>query len=83
LLSLELHISDCTIVKREMELFGPKNPLVGAEQGTPLNNFLARKNGQKAIVFLDEFDRSSPEIWDALLIPFDRGNGKCPACILH
>jgi ATP-dependent Clp protease ATP-binding subunit ClpA len=73
LLNLELHVSDCTIVNRENELFGPRNPYVGAEEGSPLNNFLAKKNGQRCIVFLDEFEKTTSDIWNALLIPFDKG----------
>lgn len=73
LLSLELHVSDCTIVSREIELFGPRKPYVGAEEGSPLNNFLAANNGQKCIVFLDEFEKTTSDIWNALLIPFDKG----------
>lgn len=73
LLSLELHVSDCTIVARENELFGPRKPYIGAEEGTPLNNFLASKSGQKCLVFLDEFEKTTADIWNALLIPFDKG----------
>lgn len=73
LLSLELQVSDCTIVSRETELFGPRKPYVGAEEGSPLNNFLAANNGRKCIVFLDEFEKTTPDIWNALLIPFDKG----------
>lgn len=77
LLSLELHVSDCTIVSRENELFGPRKPYVGAAEGSPLNNFLARKDGQKCISFLDEFEKASPDIWNSLLIPFDKGTETC------
>lgn len=73
LLSLELQVSDCTIVSREVELFGPRKPYVGAEEGAPLNNFLAANNGRRCIVFLDEFEKTTADIWNALLIPFDRG----------
>ncbi len=73
LLSLELQVSDCTIVSREAELFGPRKPYVGAEEGAPLNNFLAANNGRKCIVFLDEFEKTTADIWNALLIPFDKG----------
>ena len=73
LLSLELQVSDCTIVSRETELFGPRKPYVGAEEGSPLNNFLAANNGRKCIVFLDEFEKTTADIWNALLIPFDKG----------
>lgn len=73
LLSLELHVSDCAIVSREIELFGPRKPYVGAEEGAPLNNFLAANNGRRCIVFLDEIEKTTADIWNALLIPFDKG----------
>jgi hypothetical protein len=74
LLSLDLQVSDCTIVAREVELFGPRKPYVGAEDGSPLNNFLAAHHDQRCIVFLDEFEKTTADIWNALLIPFDKGN---------
>jgi hypothetical protein len=73
LLSLDLHVSDCTIVTKEMELFGPRKPYTGAREGSPLNNFLAANNGRRSIVFLDEFEKTTADIWNALLIPFDKG----------
>lgn len=74
LLSLELEIVDCTIVTREIELFGPRKPYHGASQGSPLNNFLARHSGERSIVFFDEFEKTTPDIHQALLLPFDSGN---------
>ena len=73
LMSLDLEIVDCTIYNREIELFGPRNPYVGAEQGSPLNNFLAKNVGKRCIVFLDEFEKTTTDIHQALLIPFDNG----------
>ncbi|RFU25801.1 hypothetical protein B7463_g10533, partial [Scytalidium lignicola] len=73
LLSLELEVVDCTIFNREMELFGPREPYVGSENGSPLNNFLARKAGERCIVFLDEFEKTNREIHQSLLLPFDKG----------
>lgn len=73
LLSLEIEVVDCTTFNREDELFGPRAPYRGSEKGSPLNNFLTRKNGQQCIVFLDEFERTSPDIHNALLLPFDKG----------
>jgi dynein-related subfamily AAA family protein len=73
LLSLELEVVDCTIFNREMELFGPRNPYVGAEKGSPLNNFLASHDGKRCIVFLDEFEKTTSDIHKALLLPFDNG----------
>ncbi|KAK4889331.1 hypothetical protein LTR27_011868 [Elasticomyces elasticus] len=73
-LSLELNVVDCTIVNREMELFGPRPPYVGADKGSPLNNFLAKHHQQRCIVFLEEFEKTSHDIHKALLLPF--GNGE-------
>jgi hypothetical protein len=73
LLSLDLEIVDCAIVNRELELFGPRHPYVGADRGTPLNNFLAAHAEQRCIVFLDEFEKTTSDIHQALLLPFDNG----------
>jgi ATP-dependent Clp protease ATP-binding subunit ClpA len=73
LLSLELEVVDCTAVSREIELFGPREPYSGAEKGSPLNNFLAKHSGQRCIVFLDEFEKTTTDIHKTLLLPFDNG----------
>jgi len=73
LMSLDLEIVDCTIYNREIELFGPRNPYVGAEHGSPLNNFLTKNAGKRCIVFLDEFEKTTTDIHQALLVPFDNG----------
>ncbi|OCK84463.1 P-loop containing nucleoside triphosphate hydrolase protein [Lepidopterella palustris CBS 459.81] len=75
LLSLELQVVDCTIFNRETELFGPRAPFTGSERGSPLNNFLARKAGEQCVVFLDEFEKTTADIHNALLIAFDKGEG--------
>lgn len=74
LLSLELEIVDCTIFTKEIELFGPRKPYHGASEGSPVNNFLARHSGERSIVFFDEFEKTTPDIHQALLLPFDSGN---------
>ncbi|RDL35746.1 Uncharacterized protein BP5553_06358 [Venustampulla echinocandica] len=74
LLSLELEVVDCTIFSREQELFGPRAPWAEWEKGSPLNNFLARKAGERCIVFLDEFEKTSRDIHQTLLLPFDSGD---------
>ena len=73
LLSLELECIDCTELKYETDLFGPKRPYMGYELGSPLNNFLTRLNGRRCIVFLDEFEKTSRDVQNSLLIPFDEG----------
>jgi hypothetical protein len=77
LLYLDLQVVDCTIYRREPELFGPRTPYHGSDQGSPLNNFLEAHSGRRSIVFFDEFDKTTPDIQEALLIPF--GNGKACA----
>lgn len=72
-MSLELHVVDCTIFKQENELFGPRPPFEGHEDGSPLNNFLARKAGSRCIVFMDEFEKTSKDIHNTLLLPFQDG----------
>jgi ATP-dependent Clp protease ATP-binding subunit ClpA len=73
LMSLELEVVDCTIHNHEMELFGPRKPFVGWEPGSPLNNFLAKHDGKRCVVFLDEFEKTTKDIHQALLLPFDNG----------
>ncbi|KAI1419082.1 ATPase, aaa-2 [Xylaria sp. FL1777] len=73
LLHLDLEVVDCTIVKREIELFGPREPYVAAERGSSINNFLSNHSGQRCIVFLDEFEKTTSDIHQALLLPFDNG----------
>lgn len=73
LMTLDLEIVDCTIYNREDELFGPRKPYHEYDAGSPLNNFLARNAGERCIVFLDEFEKTSKKIHQALLVPFDNG----------
>lgn len=73
LLSLDFESVDMTEMKHENDLFGPKPPYVGAAEGSPLNNFLVRMSGKRSIVFLDEFEKTTTEVQNSLLIPFDGG----------
>ncbi|KAI1454235.1 P-loop containing nucleoside triphosphate hydrolase protein [Annulohypoxylon moriforme] len=86
LISLDLHVVDCTIFKQDNELFGPRPPYSGYEVGSTLNNFLVRNAGERSIVFMDEFEKTSTDIHNTLLLPFqdgryeDRRNGKIIDC---
>ncbi|KAL7946006.1 P-loop containing nucleoside triphosphate hydrolase protein [Trichoderma barbatum] len=73
LLSLDLEVVDCTTFTHEMELFGPRRPYHGYEKGSAVNNFLAEHSGKQCIVFLDEFEKTTKEIHQTLLLPFDNG----------
>ncbi|RYP77670.1 hypothetical protein DL771_001038 [Monosporascus sp. 5C6A] len=73
LMSLELNVVDCTIFKQDNELFGPRAPYSEYEDGSPLNNFLVRKAGSRCIVFMDEFEKTSKDLHNTLLLPFQDG----------
>ncbi len=73
LMSLETLIVDCTEMRHETDMFGPKAPYVGSAEGSPLNNYLAQQSGQRSIVFLDEFEKTTDAVRRALLLAFDSG----------
>ncbi|KAH0526519.1 hypothetical protein TsFJ059_009823 [Trichoderma semiorbis] len=73
LLSLDLEVVDCTTFTHEMELFGPRRPYHGYQTGSSVNNFLVEHSGRRCIVFLDEFEKTTIEIHQSLLLPFDNG----------
>ncbi|KAL9626191.1 MAG: hypothetical protein Q9204_007507, partial [Flavoplaca sp. TL-2023a] len=73
LLSLPLLKIDCTQTRFTTDLFGPQAPFAGHEAGSPLNNFLADYSGQKAVVFLDEFEKTTADVYRSLLLLFDEG----------
>ena len=73
LLSLDLLSVDCTEMQEETDMFGPKPPYQGWEKGSRLNNYLAHKAGQRSIVFLDELEKTTEEVRNAMLLPFESG----------
>jgi len=73
LLSLDIYIVDCTEMRYETDIFGPKAPYMGHEKGSMLNNFLAEHSGQRAVVFLDEFEKTTAGVHKAMLLPFESG----------
>lgn len=72
LMGLEMEVVDCTNKDHDRDMFGARNPWQGWEMGSPLNNFLARKDATKSMVFLDEFEKTTTEIHQTLL-PFQSG----------
>lgn len=72
-LSLEMITVDCTEMNHETDIFGPKAPYCGYEEGSPLNNHLAKWSGQNNVVFLDEFDKTSNDVRKAMLLLFQSG----------
>ncbi|KAL6716589.1 hypothetical protein ACLMJK_006156 [Lecanora helva] len=73
LLSLEMHTVDCTEMRYETDIFGPKKPYHGYEMGAPLNNFLSDHAGEACVVFLDEVEKPDKEVRNAMLKAFEDG----------
>ena len=73
LLSLPLLKVDCTQIRVTTDLFGPQAPYAGHKTGSPLNNFLADHSGQKDVIFLDEFEKTTEDVHKSLLLLFDEG----------
>jgi len=76
LLSLDILSVDCTEMKYETDIFGPKAPYHGCQAGTPLNNHLAKWTGQRAVVFLDEYDKTTDDVRKSMLLLFEIGDYK-------
>lgn len=74
LLSLELIIIDCTMMRHDTDMFGPWSPYVGSQVGTQLNNHLAEWDGKRTVVFLDEFDKTTEDVRQAMLLLFESGS---------
>ena len=89
LLSLKIHQVDCTEMQYETDILGPKAPYYGSEEGSPLNNHLAEHDGQKTVIFMDEFDKTTKAVHQAMLLLFesgfynDRRDGKKLDCTNH
>lgn len=73
LMELEMEVVDCTNKDDQTDMFGARAPFLMSMLGSPLNNFLARKSAERSIVFLDEFEKTSKDIHQALLLPFHSG----------
>lgn len=73
LLSLDIHIVDCTEMMYETDIFGPKAPYRDHGKGSKLNNFLAEHSGKRAVVFLEEFEKTTAAVHMSLLLPFESG----------
>ncbi|KAH7060843.1 P-loop containing nucleoside triphosphate hydrolase protein [Macrophomina phaseolina] len=71
LLSLEITIVDCTHMKHDTDLFGSLNGYKRSDEGSQLNNFLKKHDGKRAIVFLEEFDKTTRDVHHSLLLICD------------
>ena len=73
LLSLDLIVIDCTMLRHDTDTFGPWAPYRGSENGSRLNNHLAENDGMRTVVFLDEFDKTTEDVRKAMLLLFESG----------
>ncbi|KAF7527835.1 hypothetical protein G7054_g10350 [Neopestalotiopsis clavispora] len=73
LLGVRMEPVNCTVMNQETDLFGPRAPMQGAQKGTPVNNFLVDNSGKRSVIFMDEFEKTSEQIHNSLLIPFQEG----------
>ncbi|OTB00528.1 hypothetical protein M426DRAFT_234746 [Hypoxylon sp. CI-4A] len=55
------------------EAFGTKVLDESTDAGSPLNDFLSRNTGHRSLVFIEEFEKASEQLYKELVIPFDRG----------
>ncbi|SMY21909.1 unnamed protein product [Zymoseptoria tritici ST99CH_1A5] len=67
LLSSDFIDIDCAQTSTLWTLLGPTGGYQDHQLGSPLNNFLARCGGKRAVVFLDEYDKTEKDVRDALL----------------
>lgn len=73
LLSLDIFTVDCTSKQNETDMFVPQAPYMGYKEGSSLNNHLVKMAGQKTVIFLDEFDKTTDEVHKAMLLLFESG----------
>lgn len=71
-LGLPIHSENMAQYDREKELLGVYHGYEGNQSGSTLLNFLARNNGKRCIVFLDEIEKTSKQVLNTLLVPFER-----------
>ena len=89
LLSLPFLAVNCSVLHHSTDLLGTHAGYEGWAQGSPLGAHLAQHVGQKNVVFLDEFDKTTEDVCQSLLLLFegkysDRRNNKpldCSKCI--
>lgn len=77
LLSVKHIVIDCAQLRDRMDLLGASHGYFRNDEGSELNNFIAENNGKRAVVFLDEFDKTEQVVRDSLLEATDKGIPPC------
>jgi hypothetical protein len=73
LLNIPMTVIDCAQMRTEIDLFGVSAGYKNGEKGSQLNNHLAQHDGQRTVVFMDEFDKTDGTVHNALLLLLDSG----------
>lgn len=85
LLSLPILTVDCSVLHHSTDLLGMHAGYEGWQQGSPLSAHLAQHAGARNVIFLDEFDKTTEDVRQSLLLLFegkytDRRNNKSLDC---
>ena len=73
LLQVPMTVVDCAQMRSDTGLFGSRSGYHGNERGSQLNNHLTDYDGERSVVFLDEFDKTDQEVRNSLLLVLDSG----------
>lgn len=71
--SLACRVINCARITTIFGLFGSNSEFSGHDNSSSLNNFLADNHLRRAVVVLDEFDKTKEEVRNALLVPREKG----------
>ena len=64
---------DCSNHTHSLEMFGASGAYQGSKEGSTLNNFIVAHHGKKAVVVLDEFEKTETSTREGFLSVFDTG----------
>lgn len=73
LLSVKHQVFNCSEWHSRIDILGGSNAYRRSEQGSILNNFVSENDGRRAVVVLDEFDKTTDEVRLSLLNVINRG----------
>lgn len=73
LLNVKHKVIDCSHLDCRGDLLGGSNFYHRSDEGSDFYNFVSKNNGKRAVIVLDEFDKTEKAIRDTLLIVLDKG----------
>ena len=71
LLSLPILAVDCTVLESSTDLLGTHAGYTGWAQGSPLSAHLKQHAGRRNVVILDEFDKTTEDVLQSMLLLFE------------